>query len=738
MSNKHQGVTRRRVLQGGVGVGLVIGVSLWLARRGEAPAGAPGAMPAEAPTGRPLAPNAFVRIAADNTVTIIVKQHEMGQGITTGLATPLADELDADWGQLRYEYATANDELYRNRLLIGVQVTGGSASMADSYEQMRHAGAMARAMLVAAAAKAWGVAERDVVAEKGVLRAGSKQATYGAMANAAAEMAPPSEVVLKTPDRFTYIGKPVKRLDAVGKCTGAPIYTIDVRLPGMLTAVVAHPPVFGGQVKSFDASKALAVRGVRKVVQIPQGVAVIADSMWPAIKGRRVLDIVWDDAGAELRSSRELMADAKALLSQPGAVALSAGDVEAGLGKSRHTIDAMYEVPYLAHAPIEPMNSVVWMRDGKLETWSGHQGPGMDQRAMAATAGLKPEDVIVHVLPSGGSFGRRALPDYLIEAAALAKAAGLDVPIRVQWTRDDDMRAGQYRPMYAHHLKAAIDAKGEVCAWRHRISGQSVMGGDPNFAAAIVNGVDGSTIEGAANLPYALPNAHVDMHAVKSRIPVWWWRGVGQTHTVFAVESMVDELAHAARRDPLDFRLAMLNERPRHVAVLKRAAEKAGWGQPLPKGRARGIAVVHQSFDIHQPQYNSYAGIVAEVHLDDEGNVKVDRIVVAIDCGLVVNPDIVRAQMEGSVGFGLSAALYSELTFDKGTVQQSNYDDFRVARLSDMPVVDVHIIESQEKPTGAGEVAVSGVAPAVANAIAALTGQRIRTLPLAKTSLRRS
>ena len=717
MTIHDKNLSRRLVLKGAGTLGLVIGVSLTGAGRALAAAAA-----------KTFEPNAFVRVAPDNTVTIIIKHHEMGQGVTTGLATLVADEMDADWAQVRYEYAPANDALYKN-LMIGIQLTGGSTAMANSFEQMRQAGATARAMLVAAAAKSWSVPETAVTAEKGVLKSGTHQATYGEMALAAAALPAPADVPLKSTDSYTFIGKAVPRLDSPAKSTGTQTYTIDVKLPGLLTAVVAHPPTFGAKVKSFDATKAMAIKGVKKVVKIPEGVAVVATGMWPAMKGRDALKITWDETKAEKRSSTDLVTDYKGLLDKPGAVAHSAGDAAKGIAAGKTVIEAVYEFPYLAHAPMEPLNCVVWLHDNKLETWSGHQAPTLDQTNAAKAAGLKPEQVVVHSLPSGGSFGRRGAmnSEYVVEAVHIAKAAGLKAPIRLQRTREDDMRAGYYRPLYVHSLKAALDDKGNVTGWSHRIVGQSLMTGTL-FAVMVKNGIDGTSVEGAANQPYAIADASVDLHSPTPGIPVLFWRSVGSTHTAYAVETMIDELAVAAKKDPVEFRLALLKDKPRHAGVLKLAADKARWGKRLPQGVARGVAL-HESF-------NSFVAQVVELHLDKDGSVKVDRVVVAVDCGQVVNPDIVRAQMEGGVGFGLSAALYSELTLDKGVVTQSNFDGFEVLRMDQMPKVEVYIVDSKEKPTGVGEPGVPPIAPAVANAIAALTGKRIRTLPLAKTDLK--
>ena len=709
---------RRTFLKATGALGLVIGVSLTGAGR------ALSAGPA-----KPFEPNAFVRVAPDNTVTIIIKHHEMGQGITTGLSTLVAEEMDADWSQIRTEFAPASDTLYKN-LIFGFHATGGSTSIANSFDQMRMAGATARAMLVGAAARAWGVPETAIAVANGELSAGTRRATFGQMAAAAAELTLPADVRLKAPEQFAYIGKSLPRLDVPAKSNGTEVYTIDVQLPGLLTAVTAHPPRFGATVKSVDASSALAVKGVLKVVEIPEGVAVVATGMWPAIQGRNALRIVWDEAKAETRSSADLVAEYRARLDAPGATALDRGDVAAGLASGKTIVEAVYEFPYLAHAAMEPMNCVAWLHDGKLETWSGHQAPTMDQRNAAAAAGLAPEQVVVHTLPSGGSFGRRSTftGDHIAEAVHIAKAMGGNAPIRLQRTREDDMRAGYYRPLYVHGMKAAVDDAGNITAWSHRIVGQSIFGSFPPFAASIKNGVDDSSVEGAANIPYAIANVRVDLHTTEAGVPIHVWRSVGNSHTAYAVETMIDELAAAAGKDPVAFRLALLKDKPRHAGVLRLAAEKAGWDKSLPNGAARGVAV-HESF-------GSYVAQVVELHLADDGAVTVDRVVIAVDCGRVVNPDIVRTQMEGAMGFGLSAALYSELTLEKGAVTQGNFDDFEVLRFPAMPKVEVHIVDSAAKPTGVGEPAVPPTGPAVANAVAALTGKRIRRLPMARTDLK--
>ncbi|MBI1179722.1 MAG: molybdopterin-dependent oxidoreductase [Alphaproteobacteria bacterium] len=708
------GISRRGFLKGAGGAGLVIGVTLSGLGRGRVMAG-------EAP----FAPNAFVRVSPDNLVTVVIKQFEMGQGVTTGLATLVADEMDADWSQIRTEFAPADLALYKN-LFFGIQATGGSNSIANSYDQMRRAGAMARAMLVAAAAKAWNVPADSVSVSKGVLTAGARRAVFGDVASAAARLPPPDDVVLKRPDRFTLIGKHVGRLDSPAKSTGKETYTIDMDLPGLLTAVTAKPPRFGATVKSFDASDALAVKGVRHVVGIPEGVAVVAEGTWPALKGRKALRVEWDESGAERRSSDDLVAEYRLLLDKPGAVAVRRGDPPGGLAAAVKTVDAVLEFPYLAHAAMEPMNCIAWLHDGTLETWSGHQAPTMDQLNMAAAAGLPVDKVVLHTLPSGGSFGRRSTfdGDHIVEAVRVAKAVGGTAPIRLQRMREDDMRAGYYRPLYVHRVRAGVDAAGKLCGWSHRIVGQSIYSASPAAAAAMKDGVDDSSVEGAANTPYAIPNLQVDLHSPGPEVPVHVWRSVGNSHTAYAMETVMDELAGLAGRDPVEFRLALLTEQPRHAGVLRLAAEQANWGSALPDGVARGVAV-HRTF-------NTSVAQVVELGLDDDGTIRVRRVVVAVDCGRVVNPDIVRAQMEGGVGFGLSAALLSELTLDKGAAVERNFDAFQVLRIDRMPAVEVHIVESDEAPTGVGEPGVPPVAPAIANAVAALTGTRVRRLPFAR------
>jgi isoquinoline 1-oxidoreductase subunit beta len=672
-----------------------------------------------------LAPNAFVRIGADGSVTVIAKHVEMGQGTYTGLATLVAEELDADWSRVRVEGAPADAQRYNNLLWGPAQGTGGSTAIANSYEQLRKAGATARAMLVSAAAEAWRVPAGEVSVSNGMLTHKSgRKASFGELAGKAAAMPVPSDVKLKDPKQFRLIGKRVPRKDSREKVDGSAQYTIDMKLPGMLTAVVAHAPLFGAKVKSFDAAKAKSIRGVMNVVQIPTGVAVLATSFWAAKQGRDALSVQWDESGAGTLGSPELMAQYKALAAKPGLAAKSSGDADKALAGAAKTLEASFEFPYLAHATMEPMNCVIQWKDGACEVWNGEQFQTPDQASVAGVLGLEPSRVKINMLYAGGSFGRRANPhaDYLVEAAHIVKAIDGKAPVKLQWTREDDTRAGYFRPLYYHSIRAGLDGSGKLVAWQHRIVGQSILTGTPFEPMMVKDGIDATSVEGAATLPYDIPNMRVELHTTKVGVPVQWWRSVGSTHTAFSTETLIDELAAAAGQDPVAFRRTMLDKHPRHRGVLDLAAEKAGWGKPLPKGRGRGIAV-HESF-------NTFVAEVAEVTLLRNGGFRVDRVVCAVDCGVAVNPDVIRAQMEGGIGYGLSAALHGEITLKDGRVEQSNFHDYRPLRINEMPRVEVHIVPSSEKPTGVGEPGVPPIAPAVANALAAATGKRLRNLPL--------
>jgi isoquinoline 1-oxidoreductase beta subunit len=688
--------------------------------------GASCAKPEASGAGDPNAtfePNAFVRIDGEGNVTILSKHLEMGQGAYTGLATIVAEELDADWSKVRVVGAPADASKYANSA-FGMQGTGGSSAIANSWEQHRKAGATARAALIAAAAKRWGVSAADLTTEPGVVvdSKGKRRAEYGSLVASAATLPAPADAPLKDPKDFRYIGKDntAPRTDAKEKSTGTATFTQDVQLPGMLTAVVARPPRFGATVKSFDAAKAKAVAGVVDVVQIPTGVAVLGENFWAARQGRQVLSVQWDTAKATTLGTAEVMAELRALAGKPGVELRKDGDADGAAAKAARTVEASYEFPYLAHACLEPMNCVVQYRTDQVEIWNGEQFHTPDQGAVAAFAGLKPEQVKINTLYAGGSFGRRANKhaDYVLEAVSIAKAINGRVPVKLVWTREDDTGAGYFRPAAIHRIKAGLDQSGNPVSWTHRVVGQALMDGTPFMPP---DGKDPSLFEGAADHPYAVPNVYVDAHFPKLGIPVLWWRSVGHTHTGFAVEMFVDELAKAAGKDPVEFRRGLLAKEPRRLGVLNLAAEKAGWGSPLPAGRARGVAV-HKSF-------NSYVAEVAEVSLEN-GRPKVHRVVCAVDCGIVVNPDVVKAQMEGGIAFGLGAALYGKIDINNGSVVSTNFDRYRVLRIRDMPQVEVYTVPSTENPTGVGEPGVPPIGPAVANALFALTGKPVRKLPL--------
>jgi isoquinoline 1-oxidoreductase subunit beta len=674
-----------------------------------------------------FAPNAFLRIAPDNTVTVVAKHIEMGQGSHTGLATIVAEELDADWAQVRVEAAPSDPTRYNNLLWGPVQGTGGSSSMANSWMQLRKAGATARAMLRSAAAQKWSVPAESLTVDKGVVShaATGQKATFGELASAAAGLTAPAEVPLKDPKDWKLIGKAAPRVDSQAKTDGSARFTLDVHLPDMLTAVIARPPLFGATVKSVDKTAALKVKGVTDVVEVPAGVAVLATGFWAARKGREALKIEWDETKAEHRGTAELFTEYRALADKPGLKARSDGDAGGALGSAAKTFEASYEFPYLAHAPMEPLDCVVKLTGDRCEMWAGSQIPTLDQGAIAQVLGIPPDKVAINTLLAGGSFGRRATPvaDVASEAASVAKAISGRAPVKLMWTREDDIRGGRYRPLFVHRFRAGLDAAGHIVAWEHRVVGQSFLKGTP-FAALIKDGIDATSVEGASTLPYAIPNLTVELHSPDVGVPTLWWRSVGSSHTAFSTETFLDELAKAAGRDPFELRKELLSKHPRHRGVLELAAAKAGWGTPLPAGRARGIAV-HESF-------GSFVANVVEVTLRTDGMPKVERVVCAVDCGIAINPDVVRAQMEGGIGFGLGAALFGEITLDKGAVVQSNFHDYRSLRIDEMPVVEVHIVPSTEAPSGVGEPGVPCIAPAVANAMFELTGKRIYRLPFVK------
>ena len=716
-----QQLGRRDFLKTSAAVSGGLWISAWV------PELASAAAKSAAAAGKVFAPNAFVRIAADESVTVIANHSEMGQGIYTSLPMLLNEELEADWSKITVEPAPV-DAAY-NHTVFGLQMTGGSTTTPSEWERFRRMGAMARVMLVEAAAQKWGVAASSCRVEKGVVihAESGRKATYGSLADAAAQLKPPANVPLKDPKQFTLIGKPVRRLDTPSKVNGTAQFGLDVRLPGMVYAVVARPPVFGGKVVSVDAAEALRIPGVRAVEQVPSGVTVVAEKFWAAKVGRDKLKITWDDGENAALSTTKMREEFSKLSATPGAIARKAGDPAAALAGAAKTITAEYDVPYLAHAMMEPLNCVVDLRPDSCEIWTGTQFETVDRLNAAKVAGLPPEKVQIHTTLLGGGFGRRANPasDFVVEAMHVAKVA--KAPVKVVWTREDDLAGGWYRPMWHDRFAAGLDADGNPIAWTHTIVGQSITQGTPFEAYTIKDGVDSTSVEGAADILYGIPNLQVDLHSPKIGVPVQWWRSVGHSHTGFSVEGFFDEVAHAGAKDPFELRRKLLANQPRMLAVLELAAEKAGWGKPLAKGRGRGIAT-HFSFD-------SYVAQVVEASVEKDGTVRVHHVVCAVDCGRAINPDIVKAQMEGGIIFGLTAALKTEITLEQGRVQQTNFHDYPMLRMFESPEIEVHIMPSEANPTGVGEPGVPPVASALANAIFAATGKRIRRLPIQTSEL---
>ena len=718
----HDPALSRRSLLKGAGA-LVIGFTLPRNARAQS-----GAAAGHRPGGNDgFAPNAFIRVAPDDTVTVIVKHIEFGQGPFTGLATLAAEEMDAAWSQMRAEHAIADVKLYAN-LALGVQGTGGSTAIANSWEQMRKAGAAARAMLVQAAADTWKVPAAEITVEAGVIsHASGKQGRFGEFAEAAAKLPVPENPPLKPASSYKLIGKEgaVKRLDTADKTRGKAQFTIDIHTPDMLTVVVARSPRFGGKVASFDAAAALKVKGVVDVKDIGYGVAVYATGTWPALKGREVLKVTWDDSAAEKRGSAELIAEYRKLARQPGTVAGSHGDAEAALAKADKVIEAEFIFPYLAHAPMEPLDGYLEWDGTQAVARFGSQFQTTEHQTIATVLGLPLEKVRLETMLAGGSFGRRAqVSQHLAaELALVAKAIGPNRPVKVVWTREDDLAGGYYRPLFVHRLRGAVK-DGKIAAWSNTLVGQSFLLGTPLESFVVKNGIDATSVEGANEIFYEVPDFRCEVHNPKVGVPTLWWRSVGHTHTGYAVECFVDELLQAAGQDPLQGRLALMGDRhPRAAAVLKAVGEMANWKGSAPvDGRARGVAVV-ESFD-------SFVAQIAEVSIGPEGEPKVHKVWCAVDCGVAVNPDVIRAQMEGGIGFGLGHALYGQITLDGGRPVQTNFHEYRSLRIHEMPEVEVRIIASTEKPSGVGEPGVPPIGPAVANALAALGHGRPRQLPM--------
>ncbi|GAB4557332.1 MAG: xanthine dehydrogenase family protein molybdopterin-binding subunit [Haliangiales bacterium] len=724
MSREPTNLSRRSALKwmGAAGAGLVIGVHL-------PPTGRRALAQQAADAAAPFAPNVFVSVGTDSLVTVQIKHIEFGQGPMTGLATLVADELDADWSQMRAALAPANIA-YKN-LLFGAQLTGGSSSIANSFIQMRTAGATARAMLVSAAAKSWRVPAREITVSKGVIghQASGKQASFGELAALAAKETPPAKPTLKTPEQWTLIGTKVPRLDSLAKSSGEAMFSLDQYPDDVVTAVVAHAPAFGAKVKSLDDTKARAIAGVLDVKQIDKGVAVIADSTFAALRGRDALQIEWDKSEAETRSTEAMFADYQKVLTSPGVTAAERGALDAAFTAEHKTLEAEIWFPFLAHAPMEPLDAVIKLGDDKAEVWMGCQSATSDHMTIAGTLGLKPEQVTLNTLYAGGSFGRRAEPDsgFAAEAAQVAKAFGQKRPVKVMWTRVDDIRGGRYRPMSVHKLRGAVDGDGNIVGWEHVMASSSFAVGTPMEGFMVQNGLDVTMVEGARGLPYTIPNLRVGAHIVPNGVPTLWWRSVGHTHNGYATETFIDELLELAGKDPVEGRLALLSGNDRHLGVLRRVAELADWsGAKAGDGRARGVAV-HESF-------RSFVAQIVEVSKGPDGLPKVHKVWCAVDCGVAVNPDIIRAQVEGGIGYGLGAALYSEINIeDGGDVREANFNTYRSLRIHEMPEVEVDIVKSSEAPTGIGEPGLPPIAPAVANAWRVLTGETLRRLPFTRS-----
>ena len=709
-------LSRRSLLK--AGAGLAIGV--YIARSGKAFAQAPAAAQVN------ITPNTFLIIKPDDTVTVLCKHIEFGQGPFTGMATLVAEELDADWSQMRADHAPSNPVLYKN-LLFGVQGTGGSSAIANSYEQMRKVGAAAREMLVAAAAKEWNVPAAEITVENGVIKHPSgKQGRFGAFAEKANQMPVPADPKRKDPSQFKFIGKEgaTKRLDSAEKSNGTAVFTLDINEPDMLTTVIARAPRFGATVASFDATAAKAVPGVVDVKQVPTGVAVYAKGFWPAKTARDLLKITWDDSKAEKRGTQQLLSEFRDLSKTPGKTVKTEGDFEAEAAKpGGRVIEAEFVFPYLAHAPMEPLNAFIHWQGDTVTSRYGSQFPTPDHATIAKILGVPMEKVSLKTILAGGSFGRRAQQTVHVaaELAEVAKAIGPGKPIKLVWTREDDMRGGYYRPFSVHRMRGVV-RDGKIEAWSDTIVGQSIMKGSPFEAMTFKDGLDSTAYEGSNEIPYEVANFKCDMHQVDVGVPVLWWRSVGHTHTGYAVEAFVDELLEAAGKDPVEGRLELMSKKPRHAGVLRAVAELADWkNAKLEPGRARGVAVVES--------FNTFVAQIVELSMEAEGP-KVHKVWCAVDCGVAVNPDIIRAQMEGGIGFGLGHILYAEVQMEEGRVVPGNFDAYRSLRINEMPAIEVTIVKSSEKPSGVGEPGVPPIGPAVANAMAKLGQVRPRQLPI--------
>jgi isoquinoline 1-oxidoreductase subunit beta len=711
-------LTRRGFLQAGAaaGGGLMLSLCLPFAKGDAEAAGADG-----------FTPNAFIRIGGDGQVVLIMPYVEMGQGTYTSIPMLIAEDLEVDLKQVRLEHAPPNEKLYGNPLLGGIQATGNSNAIRGAWQPLREAGATARAMLVSAAAKRWNVDPASCRAQSGeVLHPPTgRSVKYGDLAGDAAHMPVPESVALKRPEEFRLIGTPAKRLDAPAKVNGTAIYGIDVRPSGVKIATLAQSPVFGGRLKSVDDTSAKAVKGVSQIVRLDDAVAVVADHMGAAKKGLAALAIEWDDGPHAKLNTKDIADELEKATLNSGAVAQNIGDVDKAMASATTTVEATYQVPFLAHATMEPMNCTVHVRKDGCEVWVGSQAVARAQAAAAKAAGLPLDKVVVHNLLIGGGFGRRLEVDGVIRAVQIAQH--VDGPVKVVWTREEDVQHDMYRPYFFDRMSAGLDGKGMPVAWNHRFAGSSIIA--RWLPPAFNNGLDPDTTEGAINLVYALPNLHVEYLRVEPPgIPTAFWRSVGPSHNVFVTESFIDELAAAAKQDPVAYRRALLDKSPRAKTVLDLAAAKAGWGQPLSDRVGRGLSV--------QFAFATYMAHVAEVEVSKDGTVRVRRVVCAVDCGTVVNPDTVQAQIQSAIIFGITAALYGEITLKDGRVEQTNFDTYQVLRMNEAPAIEVHIVQSSEPPGGMGEAGTSAIVPAVTNAIFAATGKRLRKLPIDPTALK--
>ncbi|MCP1843582.1 isoquinoline 1-oxidoreductase beta subunit [Bradyrhizobium sp. USDA 4524] len=711
LSERAADLSRRNFLRAGAiaGGGLLLSVSLPFAGRESEAAASDG-----------FAPNAFVRIGGDGKVVLTMPYVEMGQGTYTSIPMLIAEELEIGLTQVRLEHAPPSDKLYANPLL-GVQATGNSNAMRGAWQPMRKAGATAKAMLVAAAAKRWNVEPGTCRAENGEVHhaASGRKLGYGELATDAAQMPVPENVTLKSPAEFKLIGTPAKRLDTPSKINGTAVYGIDARPPGVKVATLAQSPVFGGRVKRVDDAAAKAVKGVRQIVTLDDAVAVVADHMGAAKKGLAALTIEWDEGPHAKLATSDIARELEAATTKPGTVAQNIGDADKAMAGAATKVEATYQLPFLAHATMEPMNCTVHVRSDGCEIWVGSQALSRAQAVAAKVLNMPPEKVVVHNHLLGGGFGRRLEVDGVIRAVQIAKQ--VDTPVKVVWTREEDIQHDMYRPYWCDRIAVGLDASGKPVAWNNRFAGSSVLArwAPPAFR----NGLDPDTTEGAIDLVYDIPNFHVEYVRVEPPgIPTAFWRSVGPSHNVFVTESVIDELAAAAKQDPVDYRRALLGKSPRAKAALELAAAKAGWGGKLPAGRGRGVSL--------QFVFGSYLAQVAEVEVAKDGSVRVHRVVCAMDCGTVVNPDTVQAQLQSGINFGVTAALYGEITLKDGRVEQSNFDSYQMLRIDQAPAIEVHIVPSTEPPGGMGETGTSGIVPAISNAIFAATGKRLRKMPV--------